>query len=156
LRLRTFAALMAVLILAVPGINASQKAKSAASKKPAATAKKHTAKTTTHRRTTRHSRRRRQSWRYGQMEPTPERYKEIQQALIDKGYLAGPADGKWGAECSTGLKKFQQDQHLDPTGKLDALSLIALGLGPKREPLRPNAVPNSAAAADATGARESQ
>jgi peptidoglycan hydrolase-like protein with peptidoglycan-binding domain len=154
--LRIFAALMAVLILAVPGISSSQKAKSAASKKSAATAKKPTAKTASQRGRTSLSRRKRQSWRYGQMEPTPERYKEIQQALIDKGYLAGPADGKWGTESAEGLKKFQQDQHLDPTGKLDALSLIALGLGPKREPIKPTAVLNSATAGDSAGARESQ
>jgi hypothetical protein len=30
------------------------------------------------------------------------------------------------------LKRFQSDQSLTPDGKLGALSLIALGLGPKR------------------------
>jgi peptidoglycan hydrolase-like protein with peptidoglycan-binding domain len=58
---------------------------------------------------------------------------EIQQALADKGYLNGALDGKWGPESVEALKKFQQDQNLQPSGKLDALSLIALGLGPKRQ-----------------------
>jgi hypothetical protein len=30
------------------------------------------------------------------------------------------------------LKRFQADQNLTPDGKLGSLSLIALGLGPKR------------------------
>jgi len=29
------------------------------------------------------------------------------------------------------LRRFQQEQNLDPTGKINSLSLIALGLGPK-------------------------
>jgi peptidoglycan hydrolase-like protein with peptidoglycan-binding domain len=77
------------------------------------------------------------------MTPTPERYKEIQQALIDKGYLQAPASGVWGPECSQALKRFQQEQNLPPSGKLDSLSLISLGLGPSREPYRPTAVVNN-------------
>ncbi len=73
------------------------------------------------------------SWRRGQQEPAPERYAEIQKALIDKGFLNGPATGKWGQESVDALKRFQRDQKLEPSGKLDALSLIGLGLGPKRD-----------------------
>lgn len=67
-----------------------------------------------------------------QQAPTPERYQEIQQALIQRGYLSGPATGKWGPECAEALKRFQQDHNLEATGKLNALTLIALGLGPNR------------------------
>jgi peptidoglycan hydrolase-like protein with peptidoglycan-binding domain len=74
----------------------------------------------------------RQTWRTGQMAPTPERYKEIQQALIDKGFYRGEASGVWGADSATALKEFQRAQNIDPTGKLDSLSLITLGLGPRR------------------------
>jgi peptidoglycan hydrolase-like protein with peptidoglycan-binding domain len=84
------------------------------------------------------------SWRQGQQTPTPERYQEIQQALVAKGYLEGPATGDWGANSAEALRRFQQDQHLDATGKLDSLSLIALGLGPKRaasEPAGQQALP---------------
>lgn len=73
------------------------------------------------------------SWRLGQQQPTPERYREIQEALIARGYLEGPATGAWGPESVEALKKFQQDNHLEPTGKINSLSLIALGLGPKRD-----------------------
>jgi peptidoglycan hydrolase-like protein with peptidoglycan-binding domain len=64
--------------------------------------------------------------------PTPERYKEIQQALASKGYLQPDASsGVWDNSSVSALKKFQEDQSLEPSGKLDSLSLIALGLGPK-------------------------
>jgi hypothetical protein len=67
-----------------------------------------------------------------QQQPTPDRYKEIQQALMDKGYFQGPVDGAWNAGSVDALKRFQKDQNLDPDGKIGSLSLIALGLGPKR------------------------
>lgn len=65
-----------------------------------------------------------------QQQPTPERYKEIQQALSDKGYFGGTADGNWGPESVDALKRFQHDQSLTEDGKIGSLSLIALGLGP--------------------------
>jgi peptidoglycan hydrolase-like protein with peptidoglycan-binding domain len=95
-----------------------------------ATAKKSTSKKTAARARTSKTR---QSWRTGQMAPTPERYREIQQALIDKGYYEGEPSGAWGSDCATALKKFQQDQNLQADGKLDSLTLISLGLGPRRE-----------------------
>jgi len=79
------------------------------------------------------SRRRRASWRSGQQAPTRERYQEIQQALVSRGYLEGQPTGVWGPDSMAALKKFQASQNLGPSGKLDSLTLIALGLGPKRE-----------------------
>jgi peptidoglycan hydrolase-like protein with peptidoglycan-binding domain len=73
-----------------------------------------------------------QSWRTGQQQPAPERYRGIQEALIGRGYLEGPATGEWGPQSVEALKKFQLEQNLKGDGKLDSLSLIALGLGPKR------------------------
>ncbi len=67
-----------------------------------------------------------------QQAPTPDRYAEIQRALIERGYLAGPATGNWGPESVEALKRFQQDHNLEATGKINALTLIALGLGPNR------------------------
>jgi len=67
-----------------------------------------------------------------QMQPTTDRYKEIQQALADKGYFRGNADGTWNGESVDALKRFQKDQNLDADGKIGSLSLMALGLGPKR------------------------
>lgn len=96
-------------------------------KKPAATAKKSSA---TRKRSV--SRKRVPSWRTGQQTPTRERYREIQQALVSRGFLEGPPTGNWGSDSVAALKKFQASQSLEASGKLDALTLIALGLGPKR------------------------
>jgi Putative peptidoglycan binding domain len=64
-----------------------------------------------------------------QMAPTPERISEIQSALTRTGYYKGDASGKWDADTVDALEKFQSANGLDPTGKLDALSLQKLGLG---------------------------
>lgn len=68
-----------------------------------------------------------------QPQPTRERYQEIQQALIDRGHLQAPATGVWGPDSVAALKSYQTSQKLEATGKLDALSLIRLGLGPQRD-----------------------
>jgi hypothetical protein len=74
------------------------------------------------------------TWRNRQLAPTPQRYKEIQDALAAKGYLnPEDANGAWNQASVDALKKFQAGQNLDSTGKINSLSLIALGLGPKRE-----------------------
>ena len=72
------------------------------------------------------------SWRSRQLAPTQDRYKEIQSALASRGYLKGSASGVWDTQSADALRRFQQDQNLEPTGKLNSLSLIALGLGAKR------------------------
>ncbi len=74
------------------------------------------------------------TWRNRQTAPAPERYKQIQDALAAKGFL-DPADasGAWGQSSVDALKKFQAAQKIEATGKINSLSLIALGLGPKRE-----------------------
>ena len=73
----------------------------------------------------------RSTWRAGQTAPTPDRYREIQEALAKKGYLHGEASGAWNRDSTDALRRFQQDQNLQASGKLDSLSIIALGLGPK-------------------------
>lgn len=73
----------------------------------------------------------RPAWHPGQTTPTPDRYKEIQEALAKKGYLHGEANGVWNQDSADALRRFQQDQNLQASGKLDSLSIIALGLGPK-------------------------
>ncbi|MBL8291096.1 MAG: peptidoglycan-binding protein [Bryobacterales bacterium] len=88
------------------------------------------------------------SFRAGQQQPTPDRVKDIQSALISRGYMQGEADGNWGGSTVDALKRFQQDQNLNADGKLTSMSLIALGLGPKRSGLaavpKPAAVPAQA------------
>ncbi len=79
--------------------------------------------------------------RYYQQAPTPDRYKEIQQALASKGYFQGEPNGAWGSDSIDALKRFQADQNLMPDGKISSLSLIALGLGPKRLTAKSDAAP---------------
>jgi len=72
-----------------------------------------------------------------QREPDTERYKEIQRSLANKGYFAGPVNGTWNADSVEALKRFQRDENIGDDGKLGSLSLIALGLGPKRGAEKP-------------------
>jgi hypothetical protein len=85
-----------------------------------------------------------------QQAPTPDRYKEIQQALASKGYFHGEPNGEWRPESADALKRFQADQSLMPDGKINSLSLIALGLGPKRLTAKSDAVLPSQVAPQAT------
>jgi phage tail tape-measure protein len=55
--------------------------------------------------------------------------RSIQQALNDKGYAAGPADGTWGPATEAALRRFQQTQGLPVTGRPDVQTRVALGLG---------------------------
>jgi hypothetical protein len=74
------------------------------------------------------------TWRNRQLAPTADRYRAIQEALAAKGYLRPEdATGSWSANSVEALKRFQADQNIDGSGKINSLSLIALGLGPKRE-----------------------
>jgi hypothetical protein len=84
------------------------------------------------------------AWRPRQVVPSPERYKEIQDALASRGYLQPEqATGVWDQNSVDALKRFQDEQKLESSGKLNSLSLIALGLGPKHDnlPARPVADP---------------
>jgi Putative peptidoglycan binding domain len=82
----------------------------------------------------RYAKRRRSSRKAGpnyQSHPDPQRYQEIQKALADRGYFKGAVNGEWGDDSVDALKRFQADQKLPDDGKINSLSLIGLGLGPK-------------------------
>jgi peptidoglycan hydrolase-like protein with peptidoglycan-binding domain len=68
-----------------------------------------------------------------QLAPTADRYKEIQKALADRGYLKTEPNGVWDSNSQAAMRAFQSDQKLDPSGKITAPSLINLGLGPERD-----------------------
>ena len=70
-----------------------------------------------------------------QSQPSTDRYHEIQNALVAKGYLPPEqASGVWDQNSVDAMKRFQADQKLDSSGKITSMSLIALGLGPKHDP----------------------
>jgi peptidoglycan hydrolase-like protein with peptidoglycan-binding domain len=78
------------------------------------------------------------------MTPTPERIMEIQEALAKKGALNGSPSGEWDDSTVAAMKQFQTSNGLNPTGKLDALTLQKLGLGSETAGLAaPIAPPNS-------------
>jgi peptidoglycan hydrolase-like protein with peptidoglycan-binding domain len=64
--------------------------------------------------------------------PTQDRMREIQQALTQKGFTVAPS-GMLDPATADALRRFQGQQNLPSTGKLDSMTLISLGLGPKRE-----------------------
>jgi photosystem II stability/assembly factor-like uncharacterized protein len=59
---------------------------------------------------------------------------QAQQTLAAAGYHLGEPDGKPGPATTTALKKFQTDRHLPVTGKLDAITLAALGIRKSSDP----------------------
>jgi hypothetical protein len=82
--------------------------------------------------------------------PEPERLKAIQEALAEKGYFKGASTGEWNADSVAALKQFQTDRNLTADGKISALSLIGLGLGPKHAGNATTAAPTKP---EQTGAR---
>jgi hypothetical protein len=133
--MRKFWALAAILALGLPGFGSngvtpkeeSSVPKSTASA-PKSTPSNAAATTTAKKSTSRLTRPNRQ------FTPTPERYKQIEEALCRRGYLSSDqVNGQWNDRSAAALKKFQADQNLVASGKIDSLSLIALGLGPKHQ-----------------------
>jgi murein L,D-transpeptidase YcbB/YkuD len=88
----------------------------------------------------------------GQAAPTSDRISEIQAALVKAGAYSGDPSGKWDDSSISAMKKFQQENGLEPSGKLDALTLQKLGLGSDiagRAAPRPVAAPRSASSPSA-------
>jgi len=54
--------------------------------------------------------------------------RNVQQALNDKGYNAGPLDGQWGPATEDAVRKFQRASGLPETGQLEQPTLNALGV----------------------------
>lgn len=56
-----------------------------------------------------------------------------QEALNATGYNLGEPDGKAGPATTAAVKRFQTDRHLPVTGKLDAITLGALGVSTRTD-----------------------
>jgi Putative peptidoglycan binding domain len=146
-KILTCAAITAMLALAWSANGAQQAArpkapaKKTATKKKASTAHRPAVKTVSAR-GKKTPVRRGVTWRNRQLSPSPDRYREIQGALAAKGFLTQEqATGAWNQASSDALKKFQADQNLESSGKINSLSLIALGLGPRRDSAPPSPPP---------------
>ncbi len=66
--------------------------------------------------------------------PSSDRLTEVQTALAGAGYLQDNPSGRWDDSSIAAMKRFQEEHSIPATGKINSLSLIALGLGPKRGP----------------------
>jgi peptidoglycan hydrolase-like protein with peptidoglycan-binding domain len=58
---------------------------------------------------------------------------DAQQALKDRGYYDGPADGIMGLQTRQAVRKFQNDRHLPVTGQLDEETVRQLGISLEEE-----------------------
>jgi len=68
------------------------------------------------------------------VQPASDRLSEVQTALAGAGYYNGNPTGRWDDSSIAAMKRFQAEHAIPSTGKINSLSLIALGLGPKRGP----------------------
>jgi len=143
---------LALLLAAGGGFGAaSQPAKSASARTSASAASGKAARV---KKSSKHSRRRQP----GQKVPTADRISEIQQALAKEGSFTGNPNGKWDDATVEAMRKFQAGHGLNPSGKLDALTLQKLGLGSKTAgvaaPLPVNTSLNATPAGQTTSQRQ--
>jgi len=124
--------LLGIAALVLPSVAAPAKPKHSPTKAAKASS---SSKRTSHTRSRRSRRARHVARRPSyQLHPDPERYKQIQQALAARGYFKGEMNGVWGDDSVDALRRFQTAQKIsDNEGKINALSLNALGLGAKHD-----------------------
>jgi hypothetical protein len=68
--------------------------------------------------------------RRAHLRPEPERIQEIQQALVQAGYLNAQPNGRWDDQTREAMRRYQADHGFPATGLPEAKSLMKLGLGP--------------------------
>jgi peptidoglycan hydrolase-like protein with peptidoglycan-binding domain len=133
---------LALLVAAGSGVFAKAGAQQAQpSSTKAKTAASNSSGKSSHKSTKKTSSRRKEK---GQMAPTPDRISTIQEALAKDGSFNSTPNGKWDDSTVEAMKKFQGAHGLNPSGKLDALTLEKLGLGSQTAGIaEPVAPPNS-------------
>src|SRR5208337_3708381 len=87
--------------------------------------------------------------RRAQLRPEPERIQEIQQALVQAGYLNAQPNGRWDDQTREAMRRYQADHGFPVTGLPEAKSLMKLGLGPHPLPADLDASSGASAGADA-------
>jgi len=125
----SFAIAAAILMLSLAAPDSDARTRKPRQSSPQAsssgTASAHSSSTSTKKK----SKKRRSRREPTQKAPTPDRIKEIQSALARGGYYQGEPNGKWDLNTATAMQKFQSGNGLEPSGKINALSLQKLGLG---------------------------
>jgi peptidoglycan hydrolase-like protein with peptidoglycan-binding domain len=92
----------------------------------------------------------------GQHPPARDRISEIQQALGKEGSFNGTPNGTWDDSTVGAMKNFQSTHGLNPTGKLDALTLQKLGLGSQTAGVAPPVPPPNSASRLVSSVRPSR
>ena len=82
----------------------------------------------------------------GQRGISPDRAREIQEALIKQNYLTGAPSGEWDTATEQAMQKYQADHGWQTKLTPDSRALIMLGLGPN------NSADGTLLNADAAGA----
>jgi hypothetical protein len=62
---------------------------------------------------------------------SPAEIREVQTVLIEKGYLHGTADGKFGPDTREALITFQRKEGIETSGRIDERTVSSLGLSGK-------------------------
>ena len=135
---------LGLALLVMAGLGVFAKAGAAQSQPQSSKAKTPAAKTSgksSHRSSKKVTSRRKEK---GQKAPAPERISQIQEALAKDGSFTNTPNGKWDDSTVEAMRKFQGSHGLNPSGKLDALTLEKLGLGSQTAGVaEPVAPPNS-------------
>lgn len=58
----------------------------------------------------------------------PSTVRQIQQALNEKGFDVGEANGEWSQQSADAMRKFQESAGLDPTGNVNFSTIAALNV----------------------------
>lgn len=74
---------------------------------------------------------------YAMVSMSPERATQIQEALIQKGYLSGEPTGTWDSASFAAMQRLQSDNNWQTKLVPDSRALIKLGLGPGSTPATP-------------------
>jgi peptidoglycan hydrolase-like protein with peptidoglycan-binding domain len=87
--------------------------------------------------------------RRAQLRLEPERIQEIQQALVQAGYLNAQPNGLWDDQTREAMRRYQAEHGFLTTGLPEAKSLMKLGLGPHPLPADVDSSSGARAGADA-------
>ena len=79
--------------------------------------------------------------------------RRVQETLANRGFKAGPADGRMHAATQQALRQFQKSENLEDTGRLNDRTLAALGIEPESASA---GAPRPAGAAPSLSVRDAQ
>jgi peptidoglycan hydrolase-like protein with peptidoglycan-binding domain len=131
---RSLVLIVSAWLLVPANLGAAAEVKASGADKAAgkSTASASTSKKSAKKPTRSYRRRRRSSFktRIARMKLQPDRVSEIQQSLIDAGYLHQEPSGKWDSATRDAMLRYQTENGFAATGLPEAKSLMKLGLGP--------------------------